>query len=108
MPTQEGQTGIREERGQGTPLFATPSSLITKHPCPFLYRKLKSWLFQQIPWVPEVILSQVLEVLDGFYGAARMDACSKSLSDLSLGLWAGKENVSSHNTEIHLKPDSRT
>lgn len=79
MPTQEGQIGIREERGQGTPLFATPS-FITKHPCPFLYSKLKSWLFQQIPWVPEVMLSQVSEVSGGFYGAARIPEASLSLT----------------------------
>lgn len=48
--------------------------------------------------------------LEGFGRLLRCcpDSCSKSLSDLSLGLWAEKGNTTSHNTEIHLKPDSRT
>lgn len=104
MPTQGDQTGLTrwDLIATNTPL-PHPFFLHHQTPLPFLQRKLKSWLFQQIPWVPRVVLrpcrSQVASML------LPWNSHNEPFSDKSLG-WESKGNFT--HTEIHLQPESCT
>lgn len=104
--TNSARNFRREVRSEGKehPSLQTPSSLITKHPCPPHTGNYKDLAFPAKPLGP---LGHPQGCLRGFQVAfwCCLDSRNKSLSDNSLGVWAGRGGATLHNTEIHLKPD---